>query len=878
MVVSVIRRASLRRALWHLPVVAGVVGLLALIGARPAAALDHQPAGNPSIKSMPSPVRSATASFTSRRVHCVGRVWTTIGNDSRFGTESEGQVPDPEDLAKLGITYGPSFEFPSASRQEYLFEGSIWIGAIVGADTLVSEGHEGWAGAGGEFLGFTKYMEGIPPGYPRDCKPKDTVTRGLQQVFNCVYYDTMIAPGTSDPDPPRAHLPIGLEITQVSHQGSDLYSSGFVIVDQWIRNITDHPINDVWLGVFSDNDIFYKPGSGGASDDISGFLKYWPNPSAPTYMDTLDVAWAADNDGDPEASIRGFGRTSVPGAMGFRILRAPAGTHINFNWWTADQDPNHDWGPRKLTDLRGFGTGGNGTPPSDRAKYAVMSNGEQDYGQLFTPDDSSSHGWRPPPPQPFSCDLGGGRDTRMLMSVGPLPRIDPGESVPFTYAMIMGDSLHRKEEWNKVYDCRDPGAYYAKLHFSDLARNAWWAGFVFDNFGVDTDSNGWSGASFVDSVSHKRVYYTGDGCPDFSGPSSPPCPAIELSTRPYEITVHWTGEKTETFTDPQLLRKDFEGYRVYVSARNAKSDIPSAGDYSLLASWDRIDFRRYTYESRDSSWAVTSDPLDSAAWADTLHDPTFNPARYPHPSLDNCYHYTEQDSLGMPVDVCAYFAPQDYNMGNDYLQGGEMIHNVIQQDSTGRDAKNQKYGFYSVTLKNLLPSKVYFVTVTSFDQGDPLTGTPSLESTPGQCYASGIPIYSAGFVEAYWDSGGAKRDSVKVSVYPNPYKFSYVGPDGRRTSYFEEGYEGVVGQTKLDERDRRIHFINVPSDATIDIYTLDGDLVRTLTHPDKILSGYSSEISWDLISRNTQAVASGVYIYRVHSKLGSQLGKIVIIK
>jgi hypothetical protein len=119
-----------------------------------------------------------------------------------------------------------------------------------------------------------------------------------------------------------------------------------------------------------------------------------------------------------------------------------------------------------------------------------------------------------------------------------------------------------------------------------------------------------------------------------------------------------------------------------------------------------------------------------------------------------------------------------------------------------------------------------------------------------------------------------------VVVYPNPYKANFVGADGVRTSYAAQGYEGMFGQelSSITDADRRIHFINVPDTATIRIYTLDGDLVRELNHPDPILSSYSSKISWDLVSRNTQAVESGIYIYRVDSHLGAQIGKLVIIK
>jgi len=79
--------------------------------------------------------------------------------------------------------------------------------------------------------------------------------------------------------------------------------------------------------------------------------------------------------------------------------------------------------------------------------------------------------------------------------------------------------------------------------------------------------------------------------------------------------------------------------------------------------------------------------------------------------------------------------------------------------------------------------------------------------------------------------------------------------------------------------------VNLPSEATIRIYTLDGDLIRTIEHrwprpsgSETYLSDYSSRAAWDLITRNTQAVTSGIYIYHIDSPFGSQAGKIVIVK
>ena len=44
------------------------------------------------------------------------------------------------------------------------------------------------------------------------------------------------------------------------------------------------------------------------------------------------------------------------------------------------------------------------------------------------------------------------------------------------------------------------------------------------------------------------------------------------------------------------------------------------------------------------------------------------------------------------------------------------------------------------------------------------------------------------------------------------------------------------------------------------------------------LSDYSSRAAWDLITRNTQAVTSGIYLYTIDSPIGTQAGKIVIVK
>ncbi len=834
-------------------------------------------------------VAPAAVPTPERRITYSGDVWMTIANDGTIGTESDGLnaiTPAGEaDKRKLKITYMPSFEFPAGTKIDYLFKGSVWIGGIVGADTLVSSAVRAGSSTNPELNPFSSIQEGVPAGYPGIC---DTITRHLKQSFTCFYSDTLIQPNVTDASG-RPHRPLGIEIRQVTHQSPDNFTRRFVIYDLAITNISDHPISKMWFGVFLDNDIFWQDiagcGETPTADDLSGVLPTWPDPVNPLYEDTLMVAWAIDNDGDP-CGHPTFPRLSARGAMGIRVLQKPdPNATINFNWFTTNFG-SVDWGPRLQTAIRPLGgTGGNGLPSGDANEYYMMSDGEVDYPQYYSATDMTSQGWKRGLGGAPADNIANGLDSRILLSCGPLDRLNSGETATFVFALVAGGNVH-VDPLNTM-NPRDPQPYIDKLDFSDLATNAWWAGFVWDNYGFDTNGDKYAGKHF-EPVIGEPVWYEGDGCPDMAGPAPPAnvdsaTGDLSLSSRPYEFTVRWTGRTVETEPDPLLRISDFEGYRVYVAQRASTRDIPASAEYALVGQWDKIDYRRYTYNSANGQWLLDSEPYSQDEWRTIFGDPNFDPLQYRLPSVTNCYSYTTQNDQGQPVQRCAYFASQSYNLGNTYIDNGDSVQNVIQKvgDSTKLvDGQLVHYGIYEARFVNQLPSKAYFVSITSFDFGDPASNLEPLETSVGGVdnTVAAVPIFSADVVELYDSLGGTLRDSVRVAVFPNPYKLEFDGPGGGKTSYFQQGYEGVVGQSELQERDRRIHFINVPSDATVRIYTLDGDLIRTLTHPDPNLSTYSSEISWDLISRNTQAITSGIYLYRVDSKLGSQVGKIVIIK
>ncbi|HUP88627.1 MAG TPA: T9SS type A sorting domain-containing protein, partial [Longimicrobiales bacterium] len=124
---------------------------------------------------------------------------------------------------------------------------------------------------------------------------------------------------------------------------------------------------------------------------------------------------------------------------------------------------------------------------------------------------------------------------------------------------------------------------------------------------------------------------------------------------------------------------------------------------------------------------------------------------------------------------------------------------------------------------------------------------------PRQPMVTGI-TFNASSTSASGPQGEA--DITQVHTVPDPY---YV------RSAFELGPSNKV-----------LRFVNLPPQAIIRIYTLNGTLVRVIEQNDA-LGG--AETSWDLRNRNNQFVASGVYFYVVEAANGKRhTGKFTIVQ
>ena len=112
-----------------------------------------------------------------------------------------------------------------------------------------------------------------------------------------------------------------------------------------------------------------------------------------------------------------------------------------------------------------------------------------------------------------------------------------------------------------------------------------------------------------------------------------------------------------------------------------------------------------------------------------------------------------------------------------------------------------------------------------------------------------------------FDQSKAESDLNNISVVPNPY----VGA---------ASWEPIT--TEVGRGERRIYFMHLPNECTINIYTLSGKLVDTIVHSSTVADG---QVGWDLVSKDGMDIAYGIYVFHVDAPgIGEKIGKFAVIK
>ncbi len=825
----------------------------------------------------------ASAAVTKKQCiasHNVGRVSLAVTN---YGTYGNGFAQGNPFDCFTGAAV-PSCEYPKGSGTYYLFAGGFWIGAVVNNDTMVTTGIDGWQTCREMDTQISPFGDMQRRSIIDPSKP-EFVGAKSEQDFIGVYTDSFrtgvaaLCSGVNDPVDGLNHRPLYIEVEERSYAWSYSYAQDFVLFDYTIKNIGNYDLTNMYIGIYNDADVgpASQDQTDRAADDVTGFRQDIPTPSGFTggcsgWKDTVNLAWIADNDGNWNLN------PPTPAVGSMRIVRTPIDSmYVSYNWWVSNQTISLDYGPQRVATYRDLGTGGRGTPEGDRDKYAFLKNREFDYDQVFTCDSSSAAGWEPLVDQGLCQSISKGYDTRYLLSFGPF-HLPPGQSLPLSFAYVMGAGFHRSDRKDNGKYLTNPALFnpklwYSNLDFTNLALNAVWAGWIYDNPGYSAKGgpNDFRGNKRI-CTAHgvpDTIYYTGDGEPDFRGAAPPPAPVVWVYPEAKQVRVRWNGYRSETTKGVFSKVRDFEGYRVYLSLDER------AASFSLIESYDLYDFNKLVFDTSggNAGYVLRDNPYTYRA-LDSLYgngDTTWNPLHF---TAVNPYHLP-----GFP-DSAFYFTAQDYNQshfGKD-TRITKAYPNAPNPDTlspaTVPDSLRSlyltedgyfKYYEYQMVITNLLPTIPYYVNVTAFSFGSPASGLGSLESSPTVGYKT---AYAAASYEQKTTA------SKQIYVFPNPYR-----ADG---GYQANGYEGndAFSRGKPTDRQRRVHFANVPSNCTIKIFTLDGDLVRELAHPD-VQSPCQEDPNvacWDLITRNTQLAVSGIYYWTVEDGQGNtQIGKLVLI-
>ena len=177
---------------------------------------------------------------------------------------------------------------------------------------------------------------------------------------------------------------------------------------------------------------------------------------------------------------------------------------------------------------------------------------------------------------------------------------------------------------------------------------------------------------------------------------------------------------------------------------------------------------------------------------------------------------------------------------------------------------------YKYTIDNVQNGWQQVVAVTSFDRGDSTNNLGSLETNPTANMFRVFP-------------GTRPNENIKERepfVYPNPY-------------YGTAAWEGL---SSASQQDKKLMFANLPARCKITIFSSSGDLIdqfehnqayrgesarwyQTFSDPNQaVFSG--GEHAWDLLSRNTQIIARGLYLFSVEDLDSGESynGRFVIIK
>ncbi|MFO7655218.1 MAG: hypothetical protein R6X25_15570 [Candidatus Krumholzibacteriia bacterium] len=333
------------------------------------------------------------------------------------------------------FSHAPSAQWPAGSGDEYLWAAGLWIGARRLGRVAVTTGQPEaelrpgpeieqtiYEAVDAELLrptfgpggvgGIRRFEEGADD--DNDGRVDEELLNGIDddgdglidedfgqignQMMVCSMRDDWPLARELYPD----HLPLNVSVEQAVYAWYLTDTEDFIALEYTIRNTGVTTLEDVYLGFYVDCDIGGRYSFAPGQDDLAGYFS----------------GVVPDRDGAYQRVALGYMRDAadanrLPGWFGVALLdhtvdviddsRTPMRVGMRaFRHFSSD---------------RPFDVGGD--PGNDQERYQALSS------RRFSP---------PPDPQRP-------RDMRFLISSGPFTRLEPGESVEYRLALIVGGSL-----------------------------------------------------------------------------------------------------------------------------------------------------------------------------------------------------------------------------------------------------------------------------------------------------------------------------------------------------------------------------------------------------------------------------------------------------
>jgi len=327
---------------------------------------------------------------------------------------------------------------------------------------------------------------------------------------------------------------------------------------------------------------------------------------------------------------------------------------------------------------------------------------------------------------------------------------------------------------------------------------------------------------------------------------------------------------------------------------------PSAAEWGNRRMWSLISVGPFTLKPGDSIKVVTAEVIGGISYADAINPQTtkakigsegtkalFANADRAQFAYDHDYRLTHPPAA--PKFTVRLYDEKE-GIVADVIEWGKEAESIPDPDYTG-DERYDLAG-YRIYRSNYLPIGPW-ERIADIKKGDPTvfnsaTGKYKYVDTSvsiGSSYYYAVTAYDTGHISwpvdrayRFPETGSNKVPPMESSIFANrtTTAFRATIPATKRMSRILVvpnpfvARSGLINPGDIDV----ISFVNIPSPCTIRIYTMRGDLVKTIEHNDG-----SGIAAWNQVTDYGQFAKSGIYIYHIETPDGDKaIGKFAIIR